>query len=94
MRLDTDYLDKQQRTRRERWRLRLTALAMIACVVMIGDLVATAQPLETDETPVIQCPDDKDRSPSLTTGDRPTLAGVDQDTAFNFSKQTLCSGGK
>lgn len=94
MQLDADYLDTQRRTRRERWRMRLTALAMIACAVMLGDLVATAQPIEADDGPVIICPDDADQPGTPVTIDRPTLAMAEQGTAFNFSDQTLCSGDK
>ncbi len=93
MQLDTDYLDRQQRARRERWRLRLTAVALFSCAVMLGDLVATARSLENDDRPVILCPDDADRPEFPAPIDHPTLAKADRDTAFNFSDRTLCSGG-
>ena len=92
MQLDADYLDKQLRTRRERWRLRLTALALLASAAMLGDLVAKAQPLEAEEGSVIICPDNTDQPGSPVTIDRPTLAKVDRDTVFKLTGRTLCSG--
>ena len=92
MQLDADYLDIQQRTRRERWRLRLTALALVACVVMLGDLVASAQPLQTRDSPPILCPDDTKQPGPHDWRAHPFLANADRDPAFNLADRTLCSG--
>lgn len=45
MELDIDYMDLRRETRRARWRMKLTALALLACVLMLGELVAQAKPV-------------------------------------------------
>lgn len=44
MELDIDYMDLRREARRARWRMKLTALALLACVLMLGELVAQARP--------------------------------------------------
>ncbi len=51
MELDIDYLDLHRDAKRARWRMKLTALALVACVLMLGDLVAQAKPLNDIPVP-------------------------------------------
>lgn len=87
MELDIDYLEVQRRARRARWRMRLAALAMLACSIMLGDLVAQAQPENNEATPEFSCPDGTAPLPDS----RFTLAGVNRASVFNFTGGTLCS---
>lgn len=56
MELDADYLERRNDALRARWRLKLAALAVFACVAMLGDLVVDAKPLDgtapANEAPV------------------------------------------
>ena len=92
MQLDTDYLDTQRRSRRERWRWNLAALALLGCAIMLGDLVVTAQSVEAADDPALRCPQAPKQSPTPPMDISPTLAHGEPHTAFKFFDQTLCSG--
>ncbi|MDA4847301.1 hypothetical protein [Hoeflea poritis] len=49
MELDADYLDRRKDALRARWRFKLAALAVCACVAMLGDLVVEARSLDDPE---------------------------------------------
>ena len=90
MQPDTDYLDTQRQTRRERWRCNLAAMALIGCVAML--VMATAPPLEAADDPAIHCPRTLPEPETLPGGNGITPARGERDTAFKFPDHTLCSG--
>ena len=87
MQLDTDYLDGNRRAKVARWRARLAALALVACAIMFGDLVAQAQPADNVARATFVC-ENEVSSPPLS---EYTLSGENHPPVFNFTGQTLCS---
>ncbi|WP_419906178.1 hypothetical protein [Hoeflea sp.] len=55
MKLDADYLDRHRETMRARWRIKMAALAVFASIVMLGDLVVEAKPLDPAEPAGATC---------------------------------------
>ena len=92
MQLDTDYLETQRRSRRERWRWNLAALALIGCAIMLGDLVVTAQSVEAADDPALHCPHAPSQLPTPPGDIGLTLAHGQPEAAFTLFDQTLCSG--
>ncbi|WP_136660274.1 hypothetical protein [Nitratireductor sp. XY-223] len=75
MELDADYLDRNRETKRARWRFNLAALAVFASIVMLGDLVVEAKPLDRPlQAQCIQAEGKAEAAP-----------------VFNSSGQALCS---
>ncbi|MEX3012012.1 hypothetical protein [Hoeflea sp. TYP-13] len=94
MELDVDYLDVHREAKRARWRVKLTALAVTACIVMLFDLVAQAKPLEVRPVSGLSCVQQAAALTSEIRDPRPTAKHDGPAPAFNFADQTLCSRGR